>query len=42
MARNPVDCHAWLDALATPEHPRHSLRIAFPPWLRRLAGRAPS
>lgn len=40
MARNAVDCHAWLDDLARPDHPRHPLRLAFAPWLRALASRA--
>jgi hypothetical protein len=40
MTRNTVACHAWLDDLARPEHARHSLRIAFAPWLRALAARA--
>lgn len=40
MTRNTVDCHSWLDDLAREDHPRHALRIAFPPWLRALAARA--
>ena len=39
IARTHIECHAWLDELADPEHPRHPLRFAFPRWLRALAAR---
>ena len=39
VERNAVDCHAWLDDIAHPDHPRHPLRLAFAPWLRTLAAR---
>lgn len=39
ISRNEIDCHAWLDEVAQPDHARHPLRIAFSPWLRALADR---